>query len=113
MKAAWAEELPTQTINIMSRVTIMGKNRPRRPDMQGIVAQQESKGHGSLTTVPLKDYGVAVTVGVISDVTAGVTSGVTDPVATGVLPAPGVGVAGERAAASVAVLGMPAVIHAW
>jgi hypothetical protein len=45
----------------MNRVTIVGKNRPIRPDMQDILAQEKSKGHGGLVTVPLRDYGVGVT----------------------------------------------------
>jgi hypothetical protein len=64
MKVAWAEELPTQIMNIVSRVKIMGKNRPRRPDMQGIVAQQESKGHGDSVTMPLSNYRAGVSSGV-------------------------------------------------
>jgi hypothetical protein len=39
----------------------VGKNRPIRPDMQDILAQEKSKGHGGLVTVPLRDYGVGVT----------------------------------------------------
>ena len=96
VKTAWPEDLPTQTRNIMNRVKLIGKNRPRRPDMQGIVAQEESKGHGDSVTVPLDDYGVGV-----NSMVPGV-------------PEDGVpGALAERTAASAAVLGIPAMIHAW
>jgi hypothetical protein len=69
--------------------------------MQGIVAQEESKGHGDSSTVPQGDYGV----GVVSGGGAAGTSGV--PVTS----AAGGSAGADRAAASAAVLGMPASIH--
>lgn len=100
----------------MKIMDAIGNNRPGERDMLGIVAQQESKGHGDSTTVPLDVYGVGVTEGATVDVASSVCCGppgVTAPVGTGVVPAAEVGVAGARAAASAAVLGIPAWIHAW
>lgn len=91
----------------------MGKKRPGLTDMLGIVAQQESKGHGNSTTVPQDNYGVGVASGVTSGVTSNVISGVTDPTGAGVPIAAGVADPAVRAAASAAVLGIPASIQAW
>jgi hypothetical protein len=72
--------------------------------MQGIVAQEKSKGHGDVSTVPIFSYGM------------GVASGSEGSGVTGTSGVPGAGavwLAAEIAAASAAVSGMPASIHAW